>query len=165
MRKISPSTGIRSPDRPSRSQSLYRLRYPAHFRMWGYAYLKYFAEIFYFLVTIRMPFPKCEERHWRKKYSRESEELYNEPNVVKVIKCSRLRWVGHVVRMDDNELTKKILWTNPGGQRGRGRPKSRWIDGVEEDTRKLGCRIWRADGQDGGSRRHLFEEAKAHPGL
>jgi hypothetical protein len=23
-------TGIRSPDRPSRSQSLYRLRYPAH---------------------------------------------------------------------------------------------------------------------------------------
>jgi len=31
VRKISPSTGIRSPDRPARSQSLYRLRYPAHF--------------------------------------------------------------------------------------------------------------------------------------
>jgi hypothetical protein len=30
VRKISPSTGIRSPDRPARSQSLYRLRYPAH---------------------------------------------------------------------------------------------------------------------------------------
>jgi hypothetical protein len=29
------------------------------------------------------------------------------------------------VRMEDNELTKKILWTNPGGQRGRSRPKSR----------------------------------------
>jgi len=28
--KISPLTGIRSPDRPARSQSLYRLRYPAH---------------------------------------------------------------------------------------------------------------------------------------
>ena len=28
--KISPPTGIRSPDRPARSQSLYRLRYPAH---------------------------------------------------------------------------------------------------------------------------------------
>ena len=25
-------TGIRSPDRPARSQSLYRLRYPANFR-------------------------------------------------------------------------------------------------------------------------------------
>ena len=28
VRKNSPSTGIRSPDRPSRSESLYRLRYP-----------------------------------------------------------------------------------------------------------------------------------------
>jgi len=30
VRKISPSTGIRSPDRPARSQSLYRLSYPTH---------------------------------------------------------------------------------------------------------------------------------------
>jgi hypothetical protein len=30
VRKISPPTGIRSPDRPTRRQSLYRLRYPAH---------------------------------------------------------------------------------------------------------------------------------------
>jgi hypothetical protein len=28
--KSPPPTGIRSPDRPARSQSLYRLRYPAH---------------------------------------------------------------------------------------------------------------------------------------
>ena len=28
--KISPPTGIRSPDRPALNQSLYRLRYPAH---------------------------------------------------------------------------------------------------------------------------------------
>jgi hypothetical protein len=27
-------------------------------------------------------------------------------NTVKVIKSSRLRWAGHVVRMDDNELPK-----------------------------------------------------------
>ena len=30
VRKISPPTGIRSPDLPDRSQSLYRLSYPAH---------------------------------------------------------------------------------------------------------------------------------------
>jgi len=50
--------------------------------------------------------------------------------------------------MDENELPRKILWTNPGGQRGRGRPKSRWINGVEEVARKLDCRNWRADAQD-----------------
>ena len=30
VRKISPPTGIRSPDRPAHSQSLYLLIYPAH---------------------------------------------------------------------------------------------------------------------------------------
>jgi len=63
--------------------------------------------------------------------------------------------------MDENELAKKILLTNPGGQRGRGRLKSRWIDGTEEDARKLGYRNWRADVQDRGRRRHLLEKAKA----
>ena len=65
------------------------------------------------------------------------------------------------MRMDENELAKKILWTNPGGQRGRGRRKSRWIDGVEEDARKMGCRNWLADVQDRGRWRHLLEETKA----
>jgi len=57
------------------------------------------------------------------------------------------------------------LWTNPVGQRGRGRPKSRWIYGVEEDARKLGRRNWRADAQDRGCWRQLLEEVKAHPGM
>ena len=33
VRKISPPTGIRSPDRPARSESLYRLSYPGHLEM------------------------------------------------------------------------------------------------------------------------------------
>jgi len=46
--------------------------------------------------------------------------------------------------MEENELAKKILWTNPGGQRGRDRRKSRWIDGAEEDARNWVVEIgWR----------------------
>jgi len=52
--------------------------------------------------------------------------------------------------MDENELPKKIVLDKPGGQGGRGRPKSRWTDEVEEDARKVGCRNWRADVQDRG---------------
>jgi hypothetical protein len=78
---------------------------------------------------------------WRKRYNRESVELYSEPNVVNVIKSSRLRWA---VGMDDNELPKEMLWTNPGGQRGHGRPKSSEIDGVQEDARSWVVEIgWR----------------------
>jgi len=47
----------------------------------------------------------------RRDNKRELEELYNEPNIVNVIKSNRQRWAGHVVRMDENKLPKKILWT------------------------------------------------------
>jgi len=67
--------------------------------------------------------------------------------------------------MDEDELPKKILWINSGGQRRRGRPKSRWFDGVEEDARELDCRNWLVIAQDRGRWRHLLEEAKAHPRL
>ena len=69
------------------------------------------------------------------------------------------------MRISESELPKKILWTNPGGQRGRGRPKSRWIDGVEKEARKLGCRNWLAAAQDRGRWRHLLQEARAHQAL
>ena len=84
------------------------------------------------------------------------------PNYIKI---NRLRWAGHVARMDDKEITKSILNSNPGGQRGRGRPKLRWIDGVEHDLRKVGCKSWKMVAQDRRRWRHLLEEARAHPGL
>jgi hypothetical protein len=49
--------------------------------------------------------------------------------------------------------------------RGHGQPKSRWIEGVEEDTWKLGCRNWRVYAQVKGRWQHLLEEARAHRGL
>ena len=40
--------------------------------------------------------------------------------------------------------------------------KIRWIDGIEEDTRKLGHRNWLVDAQGRGCWQHLLEEAKDH---
>jgi hypothetical protein len=70
-----------------------------------------------------------------------------------------------ILNMDENKLPKKILWTNAGGQWGRGRPKSRWTEGVEEDARKLGCRNSLVNAQDRGRWWHFLEEVKAHWGL
>ena len=39
-------------------------------------------------------------------------EIYNETNIVNVIKCSSLRGAGHVVRMDESELSKKYCEQN-----------------------------------------------------
>ena len=76
--------------------------------------------------------PICEKEQWLKRYNRELKDLYNELNIINIIKSS-----SHITQTDVNELPK-ILCTNPGGQ-GCGRPKSR-IDGVEEDASKLDCK-------------------------
>jgi hypothetical protein len=46
--------------------------------------------------------PICEEATWRSRYNEELDCLYNETNLVTTIKINRLRWAGHIVRMQDN---------------------------------------------------------------
>ena len=46
---------------------------------------------------------------------------------------SRLRWWGHVQRMEDDRLPKQVLASLVGGKRGRGRPRRRWEDSVGND--------------------------------
>ena len=51
----------------------------------------------------------------------------------------RLRWLGHVRRMDDTRLPKKILFgETQGGRKGRGRPKKNWLDCVKDDCEECG---------------------------
>jgi hypothetical protein len=60
---------------------------------------------------------------------------------------------------------KQTVTSNLGGQRGRGHPKLRWIDGVEEDVRRLGCRNWKTAAQDRNGWQKIVKEAKVHDGL
>jgi hypothetical protein len=44
--------------------------------------------------------PKREEDgSWRKLHNDKLHSLYSSPNIVRVIKSRRMRWVGHVARM------------------------------------------------------------------
>ena len=69
-------------------------------------------------------------------------ELFKLTNMVsleKYVKRSRLRWAGHVTRMPDNRLPKKILFGRVvGGSRGDGRPKKTWSQCLEEDCGEVG---------------------------
>ena len=38
---------------------------------------------------------------WRKLYNEELSDLYRSPNIVRVIKSKRMRWAGHVARMEE----------------------------------------------------------------
>ena len=61
-------------------------------------------------------------------------QLCGENDTVKYCKLSRLRWAGHVIRQDDDDLSRRVLLSEPGGKRPRGRPRLLWKDGVKEDA-------------------------------
>ena len=42
-----------------------------------------------------------------------------------------LRWFGHVERMDEYRMVRRVLMAELSGLRVRGRPRLGWMDGVE----------------------------------
>ena len=42
-----------------------------------------------------------------------------------------LRWFGHVERMDEYRMARKVLMVEVSGGRVRGRPRLGWMDGVK----------------------------------
>ena len=53
----------------------------------------------------------------RKIHSEELHSLYHSHNIVKVIKCTRLIWVGYIARMEEGRIAFKMLIGKPTGMR------------------------------------------------
>ena len=84
--------------------------------------------------------PVCdnEKENWRILTNKEIYANVKKPTIIETIRLNRLRWFGHVQRMEENRIPKRILYMNLGTTRLRGRPISRWQDGVREDGRIVG---------------------------
>jgi hypothetical protein len=54
-------------------------------------------------------------------------------------RLNRLRWFGHVKRMEENRIPKRVLYMNLG-TRLRGTPRNRCQDEEREDGRLVGQR-------------------------
>ena len=61
------------------------------------------------------------------------------PNIVRVIKSRRMRWAGHVARMDEERGAYRVLVGKPEGKRPLGRPRRRWVDNIRMDLQEVGC--------------------------
>ena len=85
--------------------------------------------------------PKRDEvtGEWRKLHNGELKDLYCSPNIVRVIKLIRMRWVGHVARMGEGRGVYKVLVGKPEGKRPLWRPRRRWEDNIKMDLREVGC--------------------------
>ena len=49
------------------------------------------------------------------------------------LEMERLRWTGHMLRSEDTVLFEAATFIPPGGKRGRGRPRRRFMDTVITD--------------------------------
>jgi len=88
--------------------------------------------------------PKREEvtGEWRRLHNAELNDLYSSPNIVRVIKSRRMRWVGHVARMGAERGCTGSWW-------GNRREGNHWghlgVDGriiLEWISRRLDVCIW-----------------------
>jgi hypothetical protein len=65
--------------------------------------------------------PKRKELagHWRRLHNEEPHKLYASPNIVRVIKSRRMRWVGHIARLGEMRNVCSVFVGTPEGRRIR----------------------------------------------
>ena len=68
--------------------------------------------------------------------------MLKKPTITETIRLNRLCWFGHVQRMEENRISKMVLYMNLGTIRLRGRPRNRWQDEVRENGRIVGGEGW-----------------------
>jgi len=104
--------------------------------------------------------PKYESGKWKSRTNRELEEMKEGENIVKWIKGQRISWLGHLERMEEDRMSKKIFTQELEGTRRRGRPMKRWKSEVERDLQVLGLRRWRELVADRKKWKDIFRQAK-----
>jgi len=66
-----------------------------------------------------------EQENWRILTNKEIYAMVKKPTIIEKIRLNRLRWFGHVQRMEENRIPKRVLYMNFGTIRLRGRPGNR----------------------------------------
>ena len=58
--------------------------------------------------------------------------------IISVLQQDRLRWYGHMLRKEDNDLMKKCMEYEVEGVKSGDRPKKTWRELVEKDCQAHG---------------------------
>ena len=84
-----------------------------------------------------------EKENWRILTNKEIYALVKNPTITETIRLNRLHWFGHVQKMEENRIPKKVLYMNLETTRLKGRPRNRWQDEVRKDGRLIGGKGWK----------------------
>ena len=102
-----------------------------------------------------------ERKNWRILTSKETYASVKKPTIIETIRLNRLRWFGHIQRMEENGIPKRI-YMNLGTIRLRGRPRNRWQDEVREDGRIVGGEGWQEIVHNREEWKKLLRKARNH---
>ena len=58
---------------------------------------------------------------------------------MRVIKSRRMRWAGHVARMDEESGVYRVLVGKPEGKRPLERPRRSWVNKIMMDLQEVEC--------------------------
>jgi hypothetical protein len=72
----------------------------------------------------------------------ELDALIRHTNIINHIKAQRLSWFGHLHRMPEERIVKRVYKWKPMLTRPLGRPKNRWEDDIINDIKKLKISNW-----------------------
>jgi hypothetical protein len=81
--------------------------------------------------------PIQEGDPWRIRNNEELNRSINGEDIVKFIKPQRIRWLGHVKRMEVGAMPRKIMERRLFIGRRKGRPRLRWMDDVVADLKVI----------------------------
>jgi len=100
----------------------------------------------------------------RIRYNNELCELMGGEDRVRFIKAQRIQWLGHVERMYETAMVKRVLKGKLYATRIIGIPRIRWLEDVITDLRRMGISGW-MEVRNRDQWTQIVEEAKAHSGL
>ena len=79
-----------------------------------------------------------ENGDWKRLHNEEFHSSYRSPNIVRVIRSTRLRSAGYVARMKESRSAFKILTGMPAEKSILGRPRRRWKDNIRVYLKEIG---------------------------
>jgi GTP1/Obg family GTP-binding protein len=109
--------------------------------------------------------PVMESNSWKKQYNGKISKLLKGEDIVRFIKSQRIRCLGHVERMEDNAIPKRMLKGRLYSGRRKGRHRMRWLEELENDLKRMKVAGWKEKMRNREQWRLVVKEAKAHPEL
>jgi hypothetical protein len=103
-----------------------------------------------------------EKENWRILTNKEIYASVKKSTIIETVRLNRLCWFGHVQRMEENRIPKRVLYMNLGKTRLRGRPRNRWQDEVRDDGRIIGGEGWQEKVHDREEGKKLLRTARNH---